>query len=95
MEDLPPICKKDPLEVQMNYIKDHFATTGKVIRLEDVPENMYGGALQVAKGRKSKRKAITKDEYLEAEQPAKKAKKEKKEKAPGKVNVGGSGLPTI
>jgi hypothetical protein len=46
MEDFPPICKKDPLEVQINYIKDHFATTGKRIRLQDVPENMYGGALQ-------------------------------------------------
>jgi hypothetical protein len=59
---------------------------------------MYGGALSIAKGRKSKRKAITKDEYLEdaSEQPKqKKAKKEKKEKASGKVNVGGSGLPTI
>jgi len=28
MEDFPPICKQDPFEVQMNFIKDHFATTG-------------------------------------------------------------------
>jgi hypothetical protein len=48
MEDFPPICKKDPLEVQMNFIKDHYATTGKVITLEDVPKEMYGGALPVA-----------------------------------------------
>jgi hypothetical protein len=92
MEDFPPICKKDPLEVQMNYIKDHFATTGKVIRLEDVPENMYGSALPIARSRKSKRKAITKDEYLD---DAPKAKKEKKEKAPVKVNVVGPAVPTI
>jgi len=61
----------------MNYIKDHFATTGKVIRLEDVPKTMYGGALRVAKGRKTKRKALIKDEYLvEAPEP-KRAKKAK------------------
>jgi len=79
MDDFAPICKQDPLDVQMNYIKDHFATTGKVIRLEDVPETMYGGALPVAKSRKTKRKALTKDEYLvEAPEPSpKKAKKTK------------------
>jgi len=44
MEDFPPICKQDPL---------------------DVPETMYGGALLVAKRRKTKRKALTKDEYLQ------------------------------
>jgi len=61
----------------MNYIKDHFATTGNIIRLEDVPEAMYGGALPVAKSRKTKRKALTKDDYLvEAPEP-KKAKKSK------------------
>jgi len=53
MEDFPPICKQDPLEVQMNFIKDHYATTGKKIRLEDVPETMYGGALPIAKSRKT------------------------------------------
>lgn len=92
MEDFPPICKKDPLEVQMNFIKDHFATSGKVIRLEDVLEEMYGGALPVARSRKSKRKETSKEEYLEAEQPSKKAKNEK---ASNKLKIGGSGLPTI
>ena len=79
MDDFPPICKQDPLDVQMNYIKGHFATTGKRIRLEDVPEAMYGGVLLVAKSRKTKRKALTKDEYLvEASELApKKAKKSK------------------
>ncbi|RHN40859.1 hypothetical protein MtrunA17_Chr8g0359621 [Medicago truncatula] len=44
MKDFPPICKQDPLEVQMNFIKDHFATIGTKINLEDVPETMYEGA---------------------------------------------------
>jgi hypothetical protein len=97
MEDFPPICKQDPLDVQMNYIKDHFATTGKRIRLEDVPKTMYGGALPVAKSRKTKRKALTKDEYLEyaSEQPSKKAKKAKKEKAAVQENIVGPAIPTI
>jgi hypothetical protein len=97
MKDFPPICKKDPFEVQMNFIKDHFATSGKVIRLEDVPEEMYGGDLPVARSKMSKRKAITKDEYLEdaPELPFKKAKKEKKEKAPAKVNVVGPAVPNV
>jgi hypothetical protein len=52
---------------------------------------MYGGALPVAKGRKSKRKAITKEEYLGDEEPKqKKAKGNKKEKS-----IGGSGMLSI
>jgi len=94
MDDFPTICKQDPLDVQMNYIKDHFATIGKRIRLEDVPETMYGGSLPIAKSRKTKRKALTKDEYLEdaSEHPSKKAKKEK---VSTKVNEVGPAVPTI
>jgi len=77
MDNFPPICKQDPIDVQMNYTKDHFATTRKVIRLEDVPETMYGGALPVAKGRKTKRKALTNDEYLVEAREPKKAKNSK------------------
>lgn len=73
MKDFPPICKKDPLDVQMYFIKDHFETTNKVIKLEDVPEEMYGGALPLARGRRSKKK-LTAGEYLEAEKPSKKAR---------------------
>jgi hypothetical protein len=93
MKDFPPICKKDPIEVQMHFIIDHFETYGKVIRLDDVLEEMYGGALPVAKGRKSKRNATSKEEYLEAEQPAKKSRKGKV--AADKLKIGGSGLPSI
>ncbi|RHN80676.1 hypothetical protein MtrunA17_Chr1g0190871 [Medicago truncatula] len=88
MKNFPPICKQDPLDVQMNFIKDHFATTGIKLRLEDVPETMYGGALPVAKCRKTKRKALTNDEYLDdaSEQPTKKSKKAEKEKTSVKMN---------
>jgi hypothetical protein len=61
MNGFPPICKHDPIEVQIDYIMDHFQETGKTIRLCDVPETMYSGALPVAKSRKTKRKALTDD----------------------------------
>jgi hypothetical protein len=93
MEVFPPICKKDPIEVQIHFIKDHYETYGKVIRLDDVPDEMYGGALPVAKSRKSKRKVTSKEEYLEAEQPAKKAKKGKA--VAEKLKIGGSGMQSI
>jgi hypothetical protein len=93
MEDFPPICKKEPMDVQMYHIQEHYALNGKKIILEDVPETMYGGTLSVAKGRKSRRKGMTKEEYLEAEQPSKKAKKGKA--ASDKLKIGGSGLPSI
>jgi len=55
---------------------------------------MYGGALPVAKSRKSKRKPLTEAEYLEeaSEQPSKRAKKAKKEKATVQSD---HALPTI
>jgi len=80
MEDFPPICKQDPLDVQLYFIHDHLQTTEKTIQLEDIAEQMYGGALPVAKRRKSKKRALTEAEYLDddaSEQPFKKAKKEK------------------
>jgi len=80
MEGFPPICKQEPLEVQMHYIKEHFALTGEMIRLEDVRETMYGGALPLATGRKSKRKAITKDEYLEAEQQLRRPRSQRRKR---------------
>jgi len=55
---------------------------------------MYGGALPVAKSRKSKRKPVSKAKHLEEayEQPAMKTKKAKKDKA---AEATGSGLSTI
>jgi len=77
MEGFPPICKQDPLDVQLFYIHDHLQSTGEEIHLEDIPETMYGGNVKVAKSRKTKRKPMTEAEYLEdaSEQPARKAKK--------------------
>jgi len=58
---------------------------GEEIRLEDIPETMYGGNVKVAKSRKTKRKLVSEAEYLEgaSKQPAKKAKKDKASEATG------------
>ena len=94
MEDFPSICKQDPLDVQLYFNHDHLNKTGETIQLEDIPEEIYGGTLPIAKGRKSKKRALTKDEYLDdaSEQPSKKAKKTKKEKASVQVDPA---IPTI
>ena len=80
--------------MQLYYIHDHLQSTGENIQLEDIPDQMYGGALPVAKSRKTKREALTKDGYLDeaSEQPAKKAKKAKTDKA---SEVTGSGLSIV
>jgi len=59
MDNFPPICKQDPLDVQFYYIHEHLKTTGESIRLEDIPEEMYGGTLLVARKRKLKKKATS------------------------------------
>jgi len=94
MEGFPPICKQDPLDVQLYFIHDHLQSIGENIQLEDILDQMYGGALLVAKSRKSKRKPLSEPEYLEdaLEQPSKKAKKAKKEKASVQSDPA---LPTI
>jgi len=94
MEGFPLICKQDPLDVQLFYIHDHLQSTGEEIRLEDIPETMYGGNVKVAKSRKTKRKPMSEAEYLEgaSEQPARKAKKAKKDKA---SEATGFGVATI
>jgi len=91
MEGFSPICKQDPLDVQLYFLHDHLQSTGENIQLENIPDQMYGGSRPVAKSRKSKRKPVSKAEYLEeaSEQPAKKAKKDKA------VEATGSGLSTI
>jgi len=94
MEGFPPICKQDPLDVQLFYIDDHLQSTREEIRSEDIPETMYGGDVKVAKSIKTKRKPVSEAGYLEgaSEQPAKKAKKAKKDKAPEAI---GSGVASI
>jgi len=94
MQEFPPIFKQDPLDVQLYFIHDKLTKTGETIQLEDIPEEMYGGTLPVAKSRKSKKIALTKVEYLDdaSKQPSKKAKKAKKEKASIQVDPT---IPTI
>jgi len=77
MENFPPTCKQDAIDVQLYYIDDYLKTYGEEIHLEDIPEEMYGGALPVAKSRKRKRKTLSEAEYLKeaSEQPTKKANK--------------------
>jgi len=79
MDDFPPICKQDPIEVQVMYMVDHFERTGQTIKISDIHETMYGGALPIAKSRKSKKRAMTEVEYVEddLEKASKKAKKSK------------------
>jgi len=79
MDDFPPICKQDPLEVRVHYILDHFEKTGQTIKLNDISDIMYGGALPIAKSRKSKKKAISEAKYVEeAPEPAPKKTKNSK-----------------
>jgi len=65
MDDFPPICKQDPLEVKVMFIKEYFELTGQVIRISDIPDEMYGGALPIAKNRKSLKRKLTEPEYLD------------------------------
>ena len=48
----------------MYFIHDHFQSTRENIQLEDIPNQMYGGALPVAKSRKTKKRPLTEAEYL-------------------------------
>ena len=61
----------------MALLSDHFTQTGEIIGLDEVREDMPGSKLPVQKGRKAKRKELTQEEYLEAENPPKKPKKKK------------------
>jgi len=95
MVNFPPICMQDPLDVRVSYILKHHETTGETIKMEDVPETMFGGALPVASKKKRK---LTKEEYLseateEASEPQK--KKVKKTKVAPQAEATGSDVPTI
>jgi len=65
MDDFLPICKQDPLEVRVMYMKEYFEMTGQTIKISDIPDEMYGGALPIAKSRKSQKRKMTEAEYLE------------------------------
>jgi len=65
MDDFPPICKQDPLEVRVMYMKEYFEMTSQIIKISDIPDEMYGGALPIAKNRKSLKRKMTEAEYLD------------------------------
>jgi len=93
-DNFPPICKQDPLEVRVQYILDHFEKTGQTIKLNDIPDTMYGGALPIAKSRKSKKRAISEAEYVE-EAPEPAPKKAKKSKAASQEQLAGPDVLSI
>jgi len=66
MDDFPPICKQDPLEVRVMFIKDYYEMTGQIIKISDILDEMYGGALPIARNRKSLKRKMTEAEYLDA-----------------------------
>jgi len=67
MDEFPPICKQDPLEVRVMFIKEYFQMTGQIIKISDIPDEMYGVALPIAKklNRKSLKRKLTEAEYLD------------------------------
>lgn len=96
MHNFLPICMQDPLHVRVNFILKHFETLGETIKMEDVPETMYGGVLPIAAKKKRK---LTKEEYLseandaeEASEPQK--RKVKKAKVAPQKEVTGSDVPS-
>jgi len=94
MDDFPPICRQDPPEVRAAYVYEHWPRTAETIKYDDIPETMYGGALPVAKKRKSKKKAtLEANDDEEAFEPKK--KRAKKEKGASTVQRVGSDQPTI
>jgi len=65
--------------VQLYFIHNHLKKTREAIQLEDIPEEMYGGTLPVAKGRKSRKRALTEAEYLDDDAALEKALQLEKE----------------
>jgi len=82
MDIFPPICMQDPHDVRVSFILKHYETTGETIRMEVVPETMFGGVLPVPSKKKRK---LTKEKYIseandteEASEPQKKKVKKTK-----------------
>jgi len=61
---------------------------------DNIPDTMYGGALPIARNKKSKNRATSEAEYVDdASKPL--PKKAKKEKSHVQVNVVGPVVPSI
>jgi len=86
MDDFRPICKEDPLDVRINFVLEHYQNTRETIKLGEILDTMYGGALPVARKRKPKRRKTSEaDDLEEASEP-----KQKKAKVAPKVEATGS-----
>ena len=48
------------------FIKEYYETTAQIIKISDIPDEMYGGALAIARNRKSLKRKMTEAEYLDA-----------------------------
>jgi len=35
MDDFPPICKEDPLDVRINFVLEHYQNTRETIKLDE------------------------------------------------------------
>jgi len=94
MDNFPPICKQDPLDVRAHYVYEHGKATRETIKYNDIPDTMYGGSLLVAsKKRKAKKNATSEADDEEASEPQQ--KKAKKTKDVPQDQLVGSGVPTI
>jgi len=94
MDDFLPICKQDPNDVKTYFIYDHWEKTGETIKFDDVLEKMYGGALPVARKRKSNKMATLEADDDEEASELKK-KKAKKAKDASKEQATSSDIPSI
>jgi len=47
------------------YMKEYFEMIGQTIKISDIPDKMYGGALPIAENRKSLKRKMTEAEYLD------------------------------
>ena len=82
MDDFPPIYRQDPPDVIANFVYEHWQRTGETIKFDDIPEIMYGGALPVARKRKSKKRITSEADYVEEASKPKKKKSKKAKDAP-------------
>jgi len=76
MDDFPRICKEDPLDVRINFVLEDYQNTGETIKLVEILDTMYGGALPIARKRKPKRRTTSEvDDLEESSEPKQKKAK--------------------
>jgi len=93
MDDFPPICRQYPPGVRAHFVYEHWKRTRETIKYDEIPETMYGGALPIARERKSKKKATSEAvDIEEASEPKK--KKAKKGKDVHQEQATGSDVPS-